>query len=119
MASTTQLGVVMDPIAAIQPAKDSSLALLLQAQAAGWQLHYLEMRDLWLRDGEAFGRTTPVQVADDSHQWFQLGDPVVMPLHELDVVLMRKEYGIHLRHIHTGACGTERIVGLQSTAVFA
>ena len=78
MGSRTQLGVVMDPIGDIQPAKDSSLALLVQAQAAGWQLHYMEMQDLGVRDGEAFGRMTPIQVTDDSHRWFERGDPVCL-----------------------------------------
>ena len=99
MTKTTQLGVVMDPIASIQPAKDSSLALLLQAQAAGWQLYCLEIQDLWLRDGDAFGRATPICVADDPDHWFQRGDPVIMPLHELDVVLMRKDPPFNMEYI--------------------
>ena len=35
------LGVVMDPIESIVPAKDSTLAMLLAAQARGWTLIYL------------------------------------------------------------------------------
>ena len=99
MGSRTQLGVVMDPIGDIQPAKDSSLALLVQAQAAGWQLHYMEMQDLGVRDGEAFGRMTPIQVTDDSHRWFDRGDPVVRPLPELDVILMRKDPPFNMEYV--------------------
>ena len=32
----------MDPIEAINPAKDSTLAILLAAQARGWELFYAE-----------------------------------------------------------------------------
>ena len=48
MTSRT-LGVVMDPIGAIKPYKDTTLALMLAAQARGWTLLYMEMGDLWLQ----------------------------------------------------------------------
>ena len=53
MSSRVRLVVVMDPIEAIKPAKDSTLAILLAAQARGWQLFYAEQKDLWLREGIA------------------------------------------------------------------
>ncbi len=68
MSSRVRLVVVMDPIEAIKPAKDSTLAILLAAQARGWQLFYAEQKDLWLRDGIAWGRLAPLQVFDDLAQ---------------------------------------------------
>ena len=65
MSSRVRLIVVMDPIEAIKPAKDSTLAMLLAAQARGWQLFYAEQKDLWLRDGIAWGRLAPLQVSGD------------------------------------------------------
>ncbi len=100
MDNTVQLAVVMDPIATIKPAGDSTLAVLLQAQARGWQLHYAEMQDLWLRDGDAFGRLTALQVADDQNDWFDLGDTAVTPLRELDVILMRKDPPFNMEYIY-------------------
>ena len=55
MGSDVRLAVVMDPIGQIKYAKDTTLALLLAAQARGWSLHYLEQHDLRLRDGVAEG----------------------------------------------------------------
>ena len=55
----------MDPIDDIKPAKDTTLAMLLAAQQRGWELHVLEQRDLWLRDGDASGRLRPLAVRDD------------------------------------------------------
>ena len=46
MTSRKRLGVVMDPIGAISYAKDSTLAMLLAAQARGFKLAYLEQGDL-------------------------------------------------------------------------
>ena len=36
-----QLGIVMDPISAINIKKDSSFAMLLAAQAKGWASYYM------------------------------------------------------------------------------
>ena len=36
-----RIGVVMDPIESIKPPKDSTLAMLLEAQARGWEVHYM------------------------------------------------------------------------------
>ena len=55
MSTPKRLGVVMDPIGAIKYAKDSTLAMLLAAQARGFELAYLEQHDLLLRDGVADG----------------------------------------------------------------
>ena len=52
MSSRKRLVVVMDPIEAINPAKDSTLAILLAAEARGWQLDYAELKDIWLRDAQ-------------------------------------------------------------------
>ncbi len=95
-----RLGIVMDPIASIKLAKDSSFAMLLAAQTRGWELHYMEMHDLYLRDGIAFARSRPLQVADDPGHWFDLGEPREAPLHELDAVLMRKDPPFDMEYLY-------------------
>ncbi len=94
------LGVVMDPIGSIKYHKDSTLAMLLAAQARGWQLRYLEMQDLHLRDGVAYGNARPLQVFADQRRWFELGDELEMPLGELDVLLMRKDPPFDMEYIY-------------------
>ncbi|HVC37142.1 MAG TPA: glutathione synthase, partial [Gammaproteobacteria bacterium] len=86
-----KLGVVMDPIGSIKPAKDTTLAMLLAAQARGWALHYLEQTDLYLRDGEARGRTRQLKVSNTPHDWFSFGEEQDTGLGSLDVILMRKD----------------------------
>jgi len=94
------LGVVMDPIGSITPYKDTTLALMLAAQVRGWALRYFEQRDLWLRDGVAYGRGRALRVHDDRRHWFDFdGDAVVAPLGELDAILMRKDPPFDLEYI--------------------
>ncbi|OLU34841.1 glutathione synthase [Pseudomonas sp. PA15(2017)] len=88
---SVRLGIVMDPIAQIAYKKDSSLAMLLAAQARGWSLFYMEQKDLYQAAGVARGRTRPLKVFADPQRWFEFGDEQDMPLAELDVILMRKD----------------------------
>lgn len=85
------LGVVMDPIADIKFYKDTTLALLLAAQERGWDLHYMEQKDLYLLQGEARANTRNLFVADNGDSWFELGLHEDKKLGDLDVIIMRKD----------------------------
>ena len=95
-----RIAVVMDPIEAIKPAKDTTLAMMLAAQRRGWELHCLGLGDLWLRDGVALGRTRPVAVRDDPADWFTLGEAATAPLGGFDVILMRKDPPFDTEYIY-------------------
>jgi glutathione synthase len=100
-SSQVRLVVVMDPIGAIKPAKDSTLRILLAAQARGWELFYAELKDLWLRDGIAWGLLAPLKVMDDASSWFSLGRSVSGKLGEFDVILMRKDPPFDTEYIYS------------------
>ena len=101
MSTGVRLAVVMDPIADIKFAKDTTLAMLLAAQARGWSLHYLEQGDLRLRDGIAEGGSRPLGVRADPDDWFSLGERTVGPLGAFDVILMRKDPPFDTEFIYT------------------
>lgn len=89
-----KIGIVMDPISSINIKKDTSFAILLEAQNRGWELHYMEMGDLALLDGDAMARTRLLSVKQDEKNWYyftQHGETANLPLEQLDVILMRKD----------------------------
>ena len=86
-----KLGMVMDSIDHINIKKDTSFAMLLEAQARGWELHYMELNDLFLRNGIAYARTRTLKVQRDAQQWYQFIDEQDIPLHALQVIMMRKD----------------------------
>ena len=89
---TVKLGVIMDPVGAINPKKDTTLTLLLAAQSMGWEIHYMEMPDLTLRDGRASAVMRPLTLHDSTKHWFDFGGEAQRrPLSDLDVILMRKD----------------------------
>ncbi len=58
--SRLKTGVVMDPISGIKTYKDSTFAMLLEAQRRGHELWYMEPSDLTIRDGNALGHMRPL-----------------------------------------------------------
>lgn len=94
-----RLGVVMDPIGAINIKKDTTFAILLEAQRRGYQLAYMELNDLFLIDGTAHARWRPLSVADNPDAWYELGEEHFTPCAELDIVLMRKDPPFNTEYI--------------------
>src|SRR5690606_20056889 len=88
---TLAVAVLMDPIGSIKPAKDTTLALLLEAQRRRHRLYYLQQGDLALAGGRTRARMAPLQVRDDPGDWYSLGDARWMDLAALDVLLLRKD----------------------------
>lgn len=91
----------MDPLVAINPHKDTTLAIMLAASERDWNLHYMEMNDLALIDGRACAHTRPVTVYNSSERWFDLSDLATetRPLAELDCVLMRKDPPFDMEYV--------------------
>ncbi|MTD28249.1 glutathione synthase [Erwinia sorbitola] len=86
-----KLGIVMDPITSINIKKDTSFAMLLEAQRRGYEIHYMEMNDLYLRGGEGRARTRLLNVEQNYDKWFEFGSEQDIALSDLNVVLMRKD----------------------------
>ncbi len=91
----------MDPIASINPKKDSTLAMLLEAQSRDWVLYYMEQGDIFLRDGKAYANMRQITVTNDLNHWFELGQPCLKAMGELDVILMRKDPPFDMEYIYT------------------
>jgi len=83
--------VVMDPIGSIKIAKDTTFAMLLEAQRRGHRLHYVRPGGLGLRDGRAVATAAPLRVRDDKAGWYELGDYAELAFGPGQVVLMRKD----------------------------
>lgn len=96
-----QLGVVMDPIRSIKIAKDSTFAMLLEAQERGWAVWYMELDDMFLTDGRPRARMQRVEVFEDEQRWYRLSDPKTESLSVLDAILMRKDPPFNMEYIYS------------------
>jgi len=95
-----KLGVVMDPIESIHFKKDTTLAILEEAQQRGFELYYFELRDLFIQDGKAFGNARLLTVFHDPERWFDLGERACLPLDKLNLILMRKDPPFNLEYVY-------------------
>ncbi|HXD84095.1 MAG TPA: glutathione synthase [Rudaea sp.] len=86
-----RVAMLMDPIESIHVEKDSSFAMLLEAQRRGHELLYLTQGSLAIRDAAPFAQARALRVRDDTHGWFDLDAPHWVDLREVDVILARKD----------------------------
>ena len=86
-----KFGVVMDPIESIAFKKDNSLVILLKAQERGHELIYMEPDSLFLTEKGPYAKVYDVLVKDDPNDWFSLGNVRIIPLEELDLIIMRQD----------------------------
>ncbi len=103
--------VVMDPSGSIRIAKDSTFAMLLEAQRRGHRLHYVQPGALSVVGGQAQATTMPLQVRDDALGWYELGPPSQLRLGRGHVVLMRTDPPVDADYLHD-----TQILGLAQRA---
>jgi len=96
-----KVGVVMDPITDITFKKDTTLAMLLEAQNRDCSLYYMEQKDLLFHDGQLKGYVRELEVWDDPNEWCKLGEASEKSLDELDVIFMRKDPPFDMEYIYT------------------
>jgi glutathione synthase len=116
VTDTPRIAFVMDPLATLALKKDSTLAMIRAAQQRNWQITCLGIGDLVLHEGAAKGlmRTLklsqplfnalvanePISPEAFGDDWFELGEEVLTPLTDLDIIMMRKDPPFNLEYIY-------------------
>lgn len=89
----------MDPIETVLIDRDSTFALMTEAQRRGHEVLYALVEDLYVRDGAPFAVVRPATVAKVQGQHATLGAPRPLNLRDADVVWMRKDPPFHMGYI--------------------
>lgn len=93
------VAVFMDPLASLDPKKDTSLAILSEACTRQWTCSYFTLRDLFAQDGEAFAAVRSIDVAGNGLQWTERSAQI-RPLTEFDIILIRKDPPFDLSYLY-------------------
>jgi glutathione synthase len=93
--------VVMDPIENINIKKDTTLAMLWAAKRRGHTLGYVLQSDLFINRGKAFGLVKPLDVFENTKDFYTLGETVRESLADYDVILMRKDPPFDMNFVYT------------------
>ncbi len=86
-----RIGFVMDPLPRIAIDKDTTFVFMLEAQARGHEIHYLDPRQLAILRGTPEALLQPVEVRRKEGDHFSLGEARRARIDELDVVFLRKD----------------------------
>jgi glutathione synthase len=86
-----KLAFVLDPLPALKPYKDSSVAMMREAARRGHEVYALEPGDMYVRDGAVSADVRKLDVSKDDKAWYRAGEPHVAALATFDCVLMRKD----------------------------
>jgi glutathione synthase len=99
---------IIDPIQKLDPGHDTSVALMEAACELGHEVWITQAHQLSVIAGKAWGMLQPVQLqsvrlVDDrwvaAPDWFQLSEPSLQPLEQMDVVFMRTDPPVTISYL--------------------
>jgi glutathione synthase len=94
--------VIADPLASFKPYKDSTFAMMLEAERRGHALYFCEQHALGSRGGRVRARVAPLALVDASGEravWWSLGAEHDEALADFDAVLMRKDPPFDMEYV--------------------
>ena len=95
-----KLGIVMDPIETINFKKDSTLAMMIEAQNKNHELFYMTPDSLYINSGISYAASSKVEVKNDPLGWFELEEEKLIRLSQLDAILMRQDPPFNSNYIY-------------------
>jgi len=95
----TEIAIIMDPVGSIKPHKDSTFAMMLEAQRRQYRMHYITENDLFCQHNRAYAQAREITVRDNDHDWFSLQKSQQIALADCDVILMRKDPPFDMEYI--------------------
>ncbi len=98
--SRLRFAFIMDPIQHVLIDKDTTFVFMLEAQARGHEVWYLEMSDLFIERARAMGRARQLELRREANNHFTLGAERTGPLGEFDAIFMRKDPPFDIAYLH-------------------
>lgn len=98
-ARALKVAVQMDPMETVNIDGDSTFVLMLEAQARGYGLWHYLAPDLSYNEGKVTALARPVTVRREKGNHFDFGDPTVIDIADMDVVLMRQDPPFDMAYI--------------------
>ncbi len=94
------MAFVMDPVETINIEKDTTFVLMLEAQARGHDVWYLELKDLYVKDAKAFGNARKI-ILKRAEDYYSLGEVHTFELESFDAIWIRKDPPFNQDYIYS------------------
>jgi len=94
-----KIGILMDSIDGINIKKDSTFAMMLEAQARNHEIHYMTQSGIYIDNHQPHAQTEIIEVFDKLEKHYQSKSSQTIALSKLDVILMRKDPPFDIEYI--------------------
>ena len=94
------LAVLMDDIASINQKKDSSFAMMLEAQNRDWEIFTFDSVDMFHLKGQVFANARKTFVTDSENDWYSCEQQELLSISNVDVIFMRKDPPFDMDYIY-------------------
>jgi len=96
-----KLCVAMDPPSMLHPEKDTTFALLLEAQARQWELFITEPKYLFSENNQIYCLAYPIEVKDSQKDFIHIiSSPLHLHLNQFNIILIRKDPPFDLNYLY-------------------
>ena len=95
-----RLGILMDDISSIKPHKDSTFAMMIEAQARNWEIYTFDSPEMYYSDSKVIADSRKTLVNDSESNWYSCQDSQPLSLSTLDAVFMRKDPPFDMDYIY-------------------
>ncbi|MBS0384346.1 MAG: glutathione synthase, partial [Proteobacteria bacterium] len=86
-----RIAVQMDPIETMVVARDTSLALMIEAERRGHEVWWFTPNELWFDSGKVKARTRRVSVSLNEKKHYETHEEKVRAADDFDVILVRQD----------------------------
>lgn len=103
----------MDPLGSINIKKDSTYAMIKEANSRGWQIYCFESTDLFVKNSEPYAISKIIKINDKFNSnsnlnlnlnlnlnWFEILDNIEINLNNLNIILLRKDPPFNIEYIY-------------------
>jgi len=96
------IAFIADPLASFKIYKDSTYAMMVEADRRGHTLAYIDQRDLARASSGVVEATAwPLSLKDDGDIWHVLGEAETVALSAFDAVVMRKDPPFDMEYVYS------------------
>ncbi len=96
------IAFIADPLASFKIYKDSTYAMMVEADRRGHALSFILQHDIALTaSGRVEARAHPLRLTDDANIWHDLGRPENTELATFDAVVMRKDPPFDMEYVYS------------------
>ncbi len=96
------IAFIADPLASFKIYKDTTYAMMVEAERRGHTLAFILQRDLaHAASGTIEAKVRPLELTGDANAWYATGDAETVALSSFDAVVMRKDPPFDMEYVYS------------------